>query len=431
MTAAALGDISRDLNIDASTAQITFSVYFLGLAFGPFPIAAISEMNGRRNIWIFSNAWFILWNSLCPVGNSKELMIAGRFLAATGACVGNTILAPVMADMYYAKDRGKSLAIAGLLPYLGPALGPILGGIVVQLMEWRFIFWIMSILNALITLLGALFIEESYTPVLLRRKAVVQDERPVDPSLSPWERIFWYDVFTRLAINLRRPVRILIQRPVIQVIALVLALNFGIYTLLLSSFAALWIENYGQSRLSSSLHYISFSIGAAISTQAGARFMDWTYRRLQERHGSGRPEFRVPFMIPGTLLTPIGLFWYGWSAERRLSWGMVDVGAAVFACGTFVLSQALLAYMLDEFGEYAASARAASGMLSQCLGFVFPIFAPQLYYSLGYGWGNSLLAFIFIALAFPLPLCIWLWGDKLRALGRKATAGGSLEASKL
>ncbi|KAJ8124467.1 hypothetical protein O1611_g9173 [Lasiodiplodia mahajangana] len=142
VTAAALGDIARDLKLDPATAQISFSVYFLGLAFGPFPIAAISEMNGRRNIWIVSNVWFILWNSLCPVGYSKGLMIAGRFLAALGASVGNTLAAPVMTDMFHEKDRGKSLAIAGLLPYLGPALGPIIGGLVSQLIDWPWLFYI-------------------------------------------------------------------------------------------------------------------------------------------------------------------------------------------------------------------------------------------------------------------------------------------------
>lgn len=327
-----------------------------------------------------------------------------------------------MADMYPAKDRGKSLAIAGLLPYLGPALGPIVGGAVVQLVAWRYIFWIMSIVNAVITAVGALFIRESYTPVLLGRKAAAQAERPVDPALSPRKWTFWHDLLSRLAMNLRRPIHLLVRRPVIQVLALVLALDFGIYTLLLSSFATLWIERYGQSQLSSSLHYISLSVGSTISTQAGARFMDWVYNHLVKKYGSGRPEFRVPYMIPGTILMPAGLFWYGWSAERRLSWGLVDVGAGVFTCGNFILSQSLLAYMLDEFGEHGASARAASGLLSQILGFIFPIFAPQLYDTLGYGWGNSLLAFIFVALVFPLPLCMWLWGDKLRALGRKTGA---------
>lgn len=84
-------------------------------------------------------------------------------------------------------------------------------------------------------------------------------------------------------------------------------------------------------------------------------------------------------------------------------------------------SQALNAYILDEFKEYGASAVAAVRVLSQILGFVFPIFAPKLYGTLDYGWGNSLLALIFIVLAFPVPACLWLWGEKLRAIGRGRT----------
>lgn len=86
--AAALENISRDLGTDASTTQITLSIYFLGLGIGPFFIAALCEMNGRKNIWIISNVWYILWNALCPVGESRALMIIGRFLSATGAGAG-------------------------------------------------------------------------------------------------------------------------------------------------------------------------------------------------------------------------------------------------------------------------------------------------------------------------------------------------------
>ncbi|KAL3297785.1 MFS general substrate transporter [Colletotrichum asianum] len=58
-------------------------------------------------------------------------------------------------------------------------------------------------------------------------------------------------------------------------------------------------------------------------------------------------------------------------------------------------------------------------MLSNVLGFVFPIFAPQLFKTLGYGWGNSLLAFIFMVLGLPAPLVLWFWGERLRNLGKK------------
>ncbi|XXG95006.1 hypothetical protein Hte_001266 [Hypoxylon texense] len=420
--AAALDNISRDLGTDASTTQITLSIYFLGLGIGPFFIAALCEMNGRKNIWIVSNVWYILWNALCPVGTSRALMITGRFLSATGAGAGIILTGPVMADMYHAKDRGKSLAIASFLPYLGPALGPIVGGVVVELVYWPWLFWVVSIFDAFITILGAIVIKESYTPVLLRRKAAAQSEQPVGPVLSPLKWAFWHDFFSRLTTYLKRPLRLLVRRPIIQVISLVLALNFGIYTFMLSTFATLWIDRYNQSALFGSLHYISFSIGFCLTAQIGGRIMDVIYRRLKDRpknKGEGRPEFRVPYMIPGVIFIPAGLFWYGWSAQYRITWVMVDLGAIIFTCGSSILAQSMLAYTLDLFGDVGASANAATRLLSNVLGFVFPIFAPQLYARLDYGWGNSLLAFIFVLLGVPVPLYLWIWGERLRAIGKK------------
>jgi MFS family permease len=88
MIAAALRDIERDLSIDESTGQIIFSTYFLGLGLGPFVLAAWAEMNGRKQVWLFANAWYILWNTLCPLGHSKSLMIAGRLMTGFGASAG-------------------------------------------------------------------------------------------------------------------------------------------------------------------------------------------------------------------------------------------------------------------------------------------------------------------------------------------------------
>lgn len=57
---------------------------------------------------------------------------------------------------------------------------------------------------------------------------------------------------------------------------------------------------------------------------------DYIHARLKVRAGGlVAPEYRVPMMIPGVLLMPIGLFWYGWAAERQAFWLAVDVGAGV------------------------------------------------------------------------------------------------------
>lgn len=91
---AALNDISSDLHIGMSSAQMIFSTYFLGIAFGPFVVAAISEMHGRKWIWVAGNTWYILWNAISPVGKSVNVMILSRLMAGFGACAGVTVCSP-------------------------------------------------------------------------------------------------------------------------------------------------------------------------------------------------------------------------------------------------------------------------------------------------------------------------------------------------
>ncbi|KAG5913698.1 hypothetical protein E4U42_000923, partial [Claviceps africana] len=90
MMAAALPQIGADLGLSSSATQITFSIYILGLAFAPFLIAALSEMFGRRPVWIVSNLLYIFWNAMCPVGPSAGLMTVSRFLAGSSASAGIT-----------------------------------------------------------------------------------------------------------------------------------------------------------------------------------------------------------------------------------------------------------------------------------------------------------------------------------------------------
>ncbi|RAH86660.1 MFS general substrate transporter [Aspergillus japonicus CBS 114.51] len=431
MMAAALTQIGADLHLGSTATQVTFSIFILGLAFAPFLIAALSEMYGRRPIWIASNLFYIMWNALCPVSSSVGLMTVGRFLAGSGASAGITLTGPILADMYRPEHRGRSLALATFIPYLGPALGPMIGGVISQHLPWGWLFWVLSLFDAAIVLIGICFLPECYTPSLLRKKAALHRhlQDAANAPLSSFskrrltlllDKAFYQNLSTRLGAHLIRPLGLLVCRPAIQVIALIMALNFAIYCLLLSTYATLWIERYGESATVSSLNYIAIAIGTITASQVGGHLMDWIYQALKTRHhdATPTPEFRIPFLIPGVLLVPVGIFLYGWSAEKRLHWVVVDVGTAIFVTGSFILSQGMLAYLLDEFTTHAASANAAARMLSNILGFVFPIFAPDLYAALGYGWGNSLLGFIFVAVGWPIPVILWVYGSRLRAIGR-------------
>ena len=78
-------------------------------------------------------------------------------------------------------------------------------------------------------------------------------------------------------------------------------------------------------------------------------------------------------------------------------------------------TQAQQAYVIDAFPDHTASAYAAVQFIRASFAFVFPLFAPKLYRVLDYGWANSLLGFIVLALGAVGPFVIWTYGAKLRA----------------
>jgi hypothetical protein len=91
-------------------------------------------------------------------------------------------------------------------------------------------------------------------------------------------------------------------------------------------FPRLWEDVYGMSTGIGSLNFIAMGAGFFLGTQITAPLNDMLYRRLKKgNNGVGKPEFRVPIMIPASLLVPIGLFMYGWSAQTAIHWIVPDM----------------------------------------------------------------------------------------------------------
>lgn len=124
MMAPALAAIANDLGTSQASAQIFLSIFVLAFAFGPMVLAPLSEVFGRRPVWILSSCFFILWNTVSGFSNSTGLLIASRLLAGIGASVEYAIPRAVLGDTWKPSQRGQSLSISTFIPLLGPALGP-------------------------------------------------------------------------------------------------------------------------------------------------------------------------------------------------------------------------------------------------------------------------------------------------------------------
>ncbi|KAK0944155.1 hypothetical protein LTR29_004287 [Friedmanniomyces endolithicus] len=460
MVAPALPRMDADLGItEQVTSQMLLSIFILAYAIGPLVLGPLSEVYGRVIVLQLANLFFLVFNLACGFATTAPQMLVFRFLAGLGGSAPLAIGGGILADCFRAEERGKAIGVYSLAPLIGPAVGPIAGGFISENTTWRWVFYAVTIADAVIQIAGLFLLQETWAPKLLENKVKKLRKETGNNALYA-EGSRKETVSQKLKISLMRPFVLLFTQPTVIVFAIYMAYLYGLVYLVISSFPGMYYLHsdsskyerrrnrstcdflyagardycrhsllalytspvyYNESTEIGGLHYVALAIGYFVGAQSTGRFNDWLYARLKsQNNGVGLPEFRVPVMMVCAVLLPTGFFWYGWSAEARLHWIMPDIGAGIIAAATICGYYAIQTYIIDSYTKYAASAVAAISCLRSLAGFGFPLFAPAMYNALGYGWGNSLLAFVAIAIGVPAPIMFWKYGAALRAKSQYA-----------
>lgn len=211
-----------------------------------------------------------------------------------------------------------------------------------------------------------------------------------------------------------RPSKMLIFSPIVSLFSLYTAFVFGLIFLLFTTFPTVFQSTYGFSTQMSGLAYLGLGIGMLIGIILFGKLSDKVSNGKAEKAGESSPETRLHLMIWFSPVTPIGFFWYGWSAYYQTHWIVPILGTFFIGFGAFFVVLTTQIYFVDTFGpEAAASALAANTVCRSLFGAFIPLAAPSLYSKLGLGWGNSVLGFICLAF-IPIPSLFLRYGAQLR-----------------
>ncbi|GAX06284.1 major facilitator superfamily transporter [Secundilactobacillus pentosiphilus] len=119
-----------------------FSIFLLTNAMATPIYGKLSDMFGRKRLFLFGLAIFIIGSTLSGTSNSMTELIFWRAVQGIGAGSIMPISFTIIADIYPFEKRAKVMGFNGSAWGIASIVAPLLGGFIVDQMSWHWIFFI-------------------------------------------------------------------------------------------------------------------------------------------------------------------------------------------------------------------------------------------------------------------------------------------------
>jgi Major Facilitator Superfamily len=178
---------------------------------------------------------------------------------------------------------------------------------------------------------------ESYAYVILERKTKRLRKETGNTNLRS-ALDTGRDPKTFFKIAIIRPLKMLFLSPIVFLLSLYMAMVYGYLYLMFTTFPRVFQGQYGFSNEIVGLTYIGVGVGSFFGLIFCGIASDRMLKSLTKQNGGNpKPEYRLPAMFVGAFILPIGLFLYGWSAEKKIHWIVPIIGTAFLGGGMFTI----------------------------------------------------------------------------------------------
>ncbi|TID12908.1 mfs general substrate transporter [Venturia nashicola] len=397
---------------EQTLAILGITTYMLGLALGSVVLAPLSEMYGRRPIYLVAIVLFGILSIPCALAPNLEAILVSRFFGAIAGSAMITNAPGTVNDIVLEKHRALAFSIWSIGPMNGPVIGPLIGGFVYQHLGWRWTNWIV-IISTGVSSVFLLLVQETYAPTILRKMAAKKRKETEDGRW--WCR---YDekreLWPLLKLNLSRPFVMTVTEPICLFWDIYIALVYAVLYLCFVAYPIVFAQGRGWAPGISGLGFFGIGLGSliVIGLEPAIRKMINSHTKDAET-GAVPPEAMVSVVCIAAVCVPVGELIFAWTCTPNVHWIVPILAGVPFGagnCAVFIYSSN---YLVHSYGIYAASALAGNAVLRSVLGGTLPLAGPSLYRALGPNWAGTLLAALEFAMV-PIPFVFYRYGHKIR-----------------
>ncbi|GAA5870316.1 hypothetical protein JCM3774_004639 [Rhodotorula dairenensis] len=416
--------IITHFNVSQEVGILLISVFVAGYCIGPLLWGPLSERYGRRLIFLFVWPFYLGFQVGCALSPNIGALIVFRFLGGCFAAAPLTNSGGIIADLWGPDRRGDAMAIFSLMPFAGPALAPIVSGFMeVTGTDWRWVFWVLTIFAGACGIGIIFLLPETYLPVLMAAEAKrLRKETGDNRYHADLDKKQATGVKAVLERTVLKPFIMLFEEPMLAVITMYMSLVYGVVYLLFEAVPIVFSETHHLNAGLSGCVFLALLSGGVVGVLGYLFYWNPQYMKRHRALGGKMvpPEERLKPMLIAAPFLAIAFFWFGWTGQYE----SVSIWApimAIFVLGFCVLYVFLTGfnYMIDCYLWNAASALSINTVIRSTFGAGFPLFATQMYRTLGTGGASSLLGGLAI-LFIPVPFVLIKYGKRIRGLSKNA-----------
>lgn len=185
--------------------------------------------------------------------------------------------------------------------------------------------------------------EETYKRTILQQRA---------KSLQvpgPSEGVSGYAAAQQiLTITVFRPIHMLFTEPIIGCFSLYISFNFAVLYSFFAAFPFVFTNTYNFSRATDGLTFLAIGVGCFIGVAVVLTCDRLIYHRKHKvslhngNQGAVEPEQRLYAAMIGSIMLPIGLFWFAWTARENIHWISPILAATLFSTGNITIFVSVL-----------------------------------------------------------------------------------------
>jgi len=154
----AIPDIMGAFGIGQDRAQWLSTGTLAAMTVGMLLNAWLMENFGQRNVFVGSLSVFVVALMVAGVAPDENVLIFSRIVQGAVAGILQPLAMYTLFRVFPPEQRGAAMGFFGMSVILGPAIGPTLGGVLIDLFNWRVIFFVPMVVSVLAILIGSLFL---------------------------------------------------------------------------------------------------------------------------------------------------------------------------------------------------------------------------------------------------------------------------------